>query len=137
MKEVSVKPSIIPGSGLGLFAEENIKQGDPIVLITGPRYNEEEALKLEINGYLLDAADGSDESIDVEGPARYANDAFGLTRVAGTVNNSAFILHDDGKMWLEATRNIQAGQEIFVSYGRTYWARMRRQYQEDAALAAR
>jgi len=136
MKEVSVKQSGIPGSGMGLFAEENIKQGDPIVLITGPRYNEEEALQLETNGYLLDAADGSDEAIDVEGPARYANDAFGITRIANTANNSAFILHDDGKMWLQATRNIKAGQEIFVSYGRTYWARMRRHFNEAENMMA-
>ena len=99
-------------------------------MITGPRYSEEEALKLEIEGYLLDTADGSNESIDVEGPARYANDACGFGRVPGATNNSAFILYQDGRMWLEATRNIKAGQEIFVSYGRTYWARMKRQFRD-------
>ena len=136
MKEISIKPSNIPGSGLGLFTEENIKQGELIVMITGPRYNEEEALLLDVNGYLLDTADGSNESIDVQGPARFANDAFGITRIKGTVNNSAFVLYHDGKMWLEATRNIKAGQEIFVSYGRTYWARMSRQFRLAESMIA-
>ncbi len=135
MKEISIKPSVIPNSGLGLFAEQDIKAGEAIVKISGPRYNEEQALELEINGYLLDAADGSNESIDVEGPARYANDAFGITRVPGMFNNSAFLLYEDGTMWLTATRNIKAGNEIFVSYGRTYWARMKRSWKEEKALA--
>ena len=134
MKRITIKTSIIPGSGLGLFAEENIKPGQPIVKVTGPRYTEEEALKLEMNGYLLDAADNSGEAIDVEGPARYANDAFGITRLPGLANNSAFILYEDGTMWLEATRNIKAGNEIFVSYGRTYWARIKRSFAESMAV---
>ena len=135
MKETSIKPSLIPNSGLGLFAEQNIKAGEAIVMITGPRYNEEEALKLDLNGYLLDSADGSNESIDVQGPARYANDAFGITRIAGYVNNSAFMLYPDGTMWLTATRNIKAGNEIFVSYGRTYWTRIKRGWKEAHAMA--
>ena len=134
MKSITIKPSMIPGSGLGLFAEENIKPGQPIVQITGPRYSEEKALELEMNGYLLDAADNTGEAIDGEGPARYANDAFGITRMPGIANNSAFILYEDGTMWLEATRNIKAGSEIFVSYGRTYWARMKRSFAESMAV---
>ncbi len=57
--------------------------------------------------------------------ARYANDAGGLVRLEGVRNNSEFI--SEGKRcYIDATRNIKAGEEIFASYGREYWALMKR-----------
>ena len=56
---------------------------------------------------------------------RYANDARGLVRVAGIRNNSESI--SEGKRcYIETTRNLKAGEEIFVHYGREYWALMKR-----------
>jgi hypothetical protein len=121
MKNVSVKPSVIPGSGMGLYADEPIKRGDLIVMVTGDRYSADSEVVLENDLYMLDCGDGTNDYIDVKGPAMYANDARGLVRIDGMVNNSLFRLLDDGTMWLEATRTIRSGQEIFASYGRAYW----------------
>lgn len=135
MKKVSVNPSLIPGSGMGLFADEYIKRGELIVEVTGQRYKGDSDAVPENNLYLLDSGDGTNDYIDVQGPARYANDACGLTRMPGLVNNSLFRLLDDGSMWLEATKTIRPGQEIFASYGRAYWSAVRLLMQEAAALS--
>ena len=74
MKKVSIKVSLIPGSGMGLFADEHIRRGDLIVLVTGEKYASDSEVVLDNNLYLLDSGDGSNDYIDVTGPAMYAND---------------------------------------------------------------
>lgn len=135
MKKVSINPSMIPGSGMGLFADEYIKKGELIVMVTGEKYSSESDVVLENNYYLLDSGDGTNDYIDVKGPAMYANDACGPVRLPGMVNNSLFRLLDDGTMWLEATRAIRPGQEVFASYGRAYWAAIRSLQREAAQTA--
>jgi hypothetical protein len=135
MKKVSVNPSLIPGSGMGLFADEYIRRGELIVQVIGEKYSSESDVVLENNYYLLDSGDGTNDYIDVKGPAMYANDAAGPVRIPGLVNNSLFRLLDDGTMWLEATRTIRPGQEVFASYGRAYWAAIRALQAEEAACS--
>jgi len=133
MKKISVSTSMIPGSGMGLFADEHIRKGELIVAVMGEKYSSEADIELENNCYLLDSGDGSNDYIDVKGPAMYANDACGLSRIAGMVNNSLFRLLEDGTLWLEATRAIRPGQEIFASYGRPYWTAIRSMMSETSA----
>lgn len=135
MKKVSVNLSLIPGSGMGLFADEYIKRGELIVQVMGEKYSSESEVVLENNYYLLDSGDGTNDYIDVKGPAMYANDACGPVRLPGMVNNSLFRLLDDGTMWLEATRAIRPGQEVFASYGRAYWAAIRSLQREAVEFA--
>ena len=116
---------MIPGSGMGLWADEHMRRGDLIVEVTGEKYAGDSDVELANDLYLLDSGDGTDDYIDVKGPAMYANDACGPVRLPGMVNNSLFRLLDDGTMWLEATRTIRPGQEIFGSYGRAYWTAIR------------
>lgn len=52
--------------------------------------------------------------------ARYANDANG-SATSAFKNNTAIRLNEEGKVCLVATRNIKAGEEIFVDYGKSYW----------------
>ena len=51
---------------------------------------------------------------------RYANDASGITRVKGLKNNAEYVV-DGNRCFLEATRDIKKGEEIFVGYGKEYW----------------
>lgn len=118
--KTKVRASSVPNSGKGLFAEQDIKKGEPIAMIVGPVYNAEELTKIKRDEYILEDVCGT-RFIDVEGPARYANDARGLTRIPGLNNNSAFLAYEDGTLWLESTKNIKAGEEIFVAYGKQYW----------------
>jgi SET domain-containing protein len=52
--------------------------------------------------------------------ARFANDASGLMKVKGVLNNSIYV-KDGLRIFIEATKNIPAGNEIFVDYGKDYW----------------
>ena len=120
--KVRIGISAIPGAGKGLFAEENIKRAQVIVDVTGPRYTAQETIDLhEANEYLLALNDESGDCIEVTGPARYANDAKGITAIPGLVNNAQFCSGEDHSMYLSATRTILKGQEILVNYGKAYW----------------
>lgn len=130
--KIEVRPSSLPNSGRGLFAEQDIKKGEPIVMITGPVYTEEELATIVEDEYILEDVCGT-KYIDVEGPARYANDAEGITRVPGKKNNSAFLSYEDGTLWLEATKKIKAGEEIFVAYGDQYWDEIKERRAEQQA----
>lgn len=57
--------------------------------------------------------------------ARYANDAAGITRLKGVRNNSDYIIFGD-KCYIVASRDINAGEEIFVNYTKQYWDYMRK-----------
>ena len=134
MKKVSIGISGIAGAGKGLFAEEDIKRGQLILMIEGRRIT---AAEIEIfeeeNDYLLEINDSTGDCIEVSGEARYANDAKGITNTPGIVNNAQFCSLEDHSMYLEATRTIRSGQEILVKYGNGYWKELR---QEQMLLAA-
>jgi uncharacterized protein len=51
---------------------------------------------------------------------RYANDAGGLNKIDGISNNTRYVV-EDNRVFLEAKKDIPAGEEILVSYGREYW----------------
>ena len=52
--------------------------------------------------------------------ARYANDASGIGRIKSLKNNSEYDVIDD-KCFIVSTRDIKAGEEIFVNYTKEYW----------------
>jgi hypothetical protein len=56
--------------------------------------------------------------------ARYANDALGYVRVKGIKNNSHYETEGE-KCFIVATKNINAGEEIYVDYTRDYWKVMK------------
>lgn len=123
-----IAESLIPGAGKGLFPTAEIKRGEVILQVKGPRYTvaEIEANHSE-NDYLLELNDGSGDCIEVIGEARYANDARGINSVPGSYNNAQFCSAEDHSMFLQATRNIKPGQEIYVNYGKNYWKEMLKQ----------
>ena len=51
---------------------------------------------------------------------RYANDANGISRTKGITNNTRYVV-EDKRVFMEATKNIAAGGEILVAYGKEYW----------------
>lgn len=122
-KNLIVKKSKLPKAGKGLFTKVDIPKGTRLVEYKG-RVQPWREVKDEdgINGYLMYI----NRNVVINGLtamkslARYANDAGGLVRLAGVRNNSEFI--SEGKRcYIDATRNIKAGEEIFASYGREYW----------------
>ena len=56
--------------------------------------------------------------------AKFANDAKGLKRVKGLTNNAEYV-EENGKVYIKSKKDIPAGSEIFVGYGKDYWDTIR------------
>jgi uncharacterized protein len=122
-KQLMIKKSKIPGAGKGLFTKKFIAKGTRIVeykgrittwknVLEGKNFN---AYVYYVNrNYVIDAMRRKTAL------ARYANDANGLSKNDGIRNNTKYIM-ENKRVFLHAKRDIQAGDEILVSYGNEYW----------------
>ncbi len=123
-----IKKSLLPDAGKGLFTKVVIKKGTRIVEYKGRLQTWKEVKDQDgHNGYLMYI---SHKTVINALPAiktfgRYANDAMGLTRVAGMRNNSEYI-SEGNRCYIDATRNIKPNEEILVGYGRAYWTLIKR-----------
>ncbi len=124
-KQLEIRKSNLAGAGKGLFTKKAISKGTRIVEYKGKVTTWKEAKASEdFNGYIyyinrnhvIDAKPGRYSKAF----ARYANDARGISRIDGLSNNATYVI-DNGKVYIEAIKNIPAGSEIFVSYGKEYW----------------
>jgi uncharacterized protein len=120
-----VKKSTLPQAGKGLFTSKRILKDEKIVeykgeIIDWKEY--EKRVKEDRDGYLfyINRKRCIDAFNTPQHKARYANDAAGLSRVKGLKNNSVYEVFGN-KCFIVATRNIEAGEEIFVSYSKDYW----------------
>jgi len=122
-KKVIVKRSSLPNAGKGLFAKEFIPKGTRIVEYKGEITTWKEVEHNDGgNGYIYYVKRNHviDASRTTDALARYANDARGLARVKGLANNAEYT--EDGlKVFIESTKDIPAGAEILVDYGKEYW----------------
>lgn len=121
-KQLEVKDSTIPGSGKGLFTKEFIPKGTRIIEYTGRIRTWKEVQNDDTNFYIFYVTRNRiiDARLRKTSLARYINDATGLQKVKGLNNNAEFI-KSKGRAYVDATRNIPAGSEIFVGYGKEYW----------------
>jgi uncharacterized protein len=122
-KHLVIKRSRLPNAGKGLFTRIDIPKGTRIVEYKGRIQPWREVKDKDgINGYLMyinrDVVINALPAVKTLG--RYANDAQGLVRLEGVRNNSEYVT-EGRRCFIEATRNIKAGEEIFVNYGREYW----------------
>ena len=122
-KQLYVKKSTIPNSGNGLFTKKFIPKGTPIVEYKGRRSTWKEVKDEDgKNGYIfyINRNNVIDALPYKKALARYANDARGLVKIKGLYNNSDYIV-DGSKAYIESKKDIPAGAEIFVDYGKDYW----------------
>ena len=129
MSKLVVKKSTIPGSGKGLFTKRDIKKGERIIEYLGEIITEAECNRRAENnfsGYVFYISKRKciDAYSDHKALARYANDARGLIRIKGIKNNCCYEIWKN-RGWINAEKNIKAGDEIFVSYGAEYWRDIR------------
>jgi uncharacterized protein len=120
-----VKKSQLPGAGKGLYTSKPIKKGTKIIeykgeIISWKEY--EKRVQENKDGYLfyINRNLCIDAYATPQHKARYANDAAGLSRHKGLKNNSNYQIFTD-KCFIVATRDIEAGEEIFVNYTKGYW----------------
>ncbi|MEO6611876.1 MAG: SET domain-containing protein [Chitinophagaceae bacterium] len=132
-KKVEIKPSSLPSAGKGLFAKEFIPKGSRIVEYKGRVTTWKEVDDNDgNNGYIYYVK--RDHVIDASrytgALARYANDARGLQRVKGISNNAEYV--EEGlKVFIESRKDIPAGTEILVEYGKDYWNVIRHNLKVD------
>ena len=120
---VRVKKSGLPGAGKGLFTKTFIPKGTRIVEYKGEITTWKEVDHEDgDNGYIyfvkrnhvIDALRTPKEL------ARYANDARGIARVKGISNNAEY-MEEGIKVYITSVKDIPAGAEILVDYGKEYW----------------
>jgi uncharacterized protein len=127
-KFLIIKKSRLPGAGKGLFTKVAIRKGTRIVEYKGRLQTWKEVKDQDgHNGYLMYI----NRNVVINAlPAlknfgRYANDALGLTRINGILNNAEYI-SEGNRCYIDATRNIKPNEEILVGYGREYWMLIKR-----------
>ena len=120
--QLVVKASTLPGSGKGLFTKKFIPRGTRIVEYKGRMTTWNEVKNDADNGYIytIDNQHVIDAKNSVKTFGRYANDARGLVKIKGVSNNSTYV-NDGNKVFIESIKDIPAGGEILVSYGKEYW----------------
>jgi uncharacterized protein len=132
-KKLVVKDSTLPDAGKGLYTREFIPKGTRIVEYKGRITSWKEVDDNDGNNgyiYFVKRHHVIDASSHPSALARYANDASGLQRVKGLTNNAEYV--EDGlKVYIQASRNIPAGEEIFVEYGKEYWDAIRHNIKVD------
>jgi len=132
-KQLVVKESALPNSGKGLFTKKPIPKGTLIVEYKG-RVTTWKEVEGEENGYIYFV--NNRYVIDARpykaALAKYANDARGLSKVKGLFNNSEYV-EENGKVYIKSKKDIPAGAEIFVGYGKEYWDTIRHNIKIDIA----
>jgi len=122
-KQLVVKRSTLKGAGKGLFTTTDIAKGKKIVEYKGKivKWKEVDS-KDGLNGYIYYV--NRNHVIDAfpakEALARYANDAKGIVRTDGLNNNCTYRI-EGVRVYIYAMKNIPAGSELFVGYGKEYW----------------
>lgn len=132
-KQLVVKRSGLPNSGMGLFTTKMIPKGSKIVEYKGKITSWKEAdHRNGGNGYIYYVK--RDHVIDAlprpKALARYANDARGMSKIKGITNNSEYV--EEGlKVYIVAKKNIPAKAEILVGYGKEYWDVIKDNYRQQ------
>lgn len=130
---LEVKPSNIPEAGNGLFATRNITNGSFLCVYRGTKLSLAKVMSLPMSardyimgGFGLNAHVDASQHTDVL--ARYLNDNFDTSKI-----NTRFIkLESDACAMVFSTRDILKGEELYVSYGESYW-RARKGYHRNRA----
>lgn len=117
---VEVRTSTIPDSGDGLFAAASFKEGAPLGEYRGRVLSLLQAHQLEDRDYLMGGF-GLNAHVDARfaltAPGRYVNDTNDDSQL-----NARFEKDRQRRVaTLVATRAIRCGEEIFASYGESYW----------------
>lgn len=124
-KQLIVKKSSIPNSGKGLFTKKFIPKGTRIVEYKGKVSTWKDVdIDEGRNGYIyyINRKHVIDARSFPQHLARYANDAQGMSKVKGLTNNCRYIADmDTMRVYIEAVKDISAGEEILVQYGKEYW----------------
>lgn len=138
--EMKIMPSTIPNAGYGLFTQIDLAEGDFIALYNGEALTSEQKKKryprADLTSYCYtvkknDKGQEYDVVVDAASTqsclARYINDGRDDPKYP---TNAKYTPLSTAKGFIVpaalATKSIKAGEEIFISYGVSYWANKER-----------
>jgi SET domain-containing protein len=122
-KQLFVRKSSLPSGGKGLFTRKIIHKGTRIIEYKGKLTSWKEVdHRNGTNGYIyfINRKNVVDAYTYKKALGRYANDAEGTGRKKGLKNNAVYEAVGL-KVFIDAIKDIPAGSEIFVGYGKEYW----------------
>lgn len=124
-EDLVIKKSLIPGAGKGVFTNINIEKESIIAEFTGEKISHTIGiarfiLKQSHSILYLNKTYSLDSLKDKSCIATYINDAKGLTKIPYLRNNVDMVI-TRGRIFVIAKRNIKADEELYVSYGPSYW----------------
>ncbi|HEV9035551.1 MAG TPA: SET domain-containing protein [Puia sp.] len=134
-KQLVVRRSTLKGAGKGLFTTKAIPVGKKIVEYKGEITTWKEVNDSKgFNGYIyyINRHHVIDAATAKEALARYANDAKGIVRTKGLLNNCTYQI-EGLRVFIYSMRDIPAGSELFVGYGKEYWDIIRENRRLDSA----
>lgn len=115
---LQVKPSTIPGAGLGVFATKPFKANEVIDKYTGEKLNEAQK-NASTSAYIADGPKGIyfDARKTNSCPSRYIN---APRRTKKRANCKWGRITSDG-VNVTTKRKIKPGEELLIGYGSRYW----------------
>lgn len=132
--------SILPNAGLGLFATDSFSKGELVAeyygSVTTAKHSESSVFDSEDKMVQADQqyclisrgpASRANDIVDFR-PADYLSACFQEYRanrrlpvIKGAAHNAKLSMESRQKVFIKATRNIAAGEEILIDYGFDYW----------------
>lgn len=133
-ESLEVATSTIEGAGNGLFAKSSIPKGEVVCYYSGFRHHYQSQKRLKDRAYVLKLQNGwpkfdrkNDGFVDALPTrnvlARFINDPRNEEKC-----NAKFEHIQEPGIWycpVVAQRDIEAGEEVFISYGPRYWSESR------------
>jgi len=126
---IKIRKSDIPGAGNGVFAKKDIPKGTELGYYVGEIINNKEFEKrykeYGHGEYVLELTDPKNprKQINIDAKKHY-NWISRINAPKGTGKKAS--LHWDIHGLTIASRNIKAGEELLISYGKEYWQGKRR-----------
>lgn len=131
-KRLFVQTSTLPNAGKGLFTKVAIAKNEVVTEYEGKLVTWKDVEDDVDNGYIFHINDNAviDARKSLKTFGRYANDAAGLQKVKGITNNAEYV-EEGTRVFIKAKKNIPAGNEVFVSYGSSYWKQVKENMEVD------
>ncbi|KEP61323.1 UNVERIFIED_CONTAM: histone lysine methyltransferase, SET, putative [Hammondia hammondi] len=115
-----VAPSLIPGAGQGLFTSQRLPRDSWLCEYLGTRRSLRQILREQSRAYVMCAGTLNahiDARLHPEVLARYINDNAKKEKL-----NARFIKDKErSRVFVQALRDLEAGEEIYAFYGEGYW----------------
>jgi uncharacterized protein len=121
------KRSKIPKSGNGLFTSRFIPKNSIIIEYCGPKIKLADLCFSNPNYF------GLTDDVCIDGSnciGRYANDADGISKQFGCINNCKFITRHH-KIFIVSIYDIPPKEELFIAYGHEYWKQVIKNMNKD------